>query len=65
MTQPTHRLSNRDRQAINLAHHLREQLGHWLNRRGITTATLLISPFVDPAGQPSVLVRMNAAQADH
>jgi hypothetical protein len=57
------RLDDRDRQAIELARELREQLAWSLNRRGVITAVLAVSPFVDAAGQPSVLVRMNACAA--
>lgn len=55
-------LNDRDREALRLAHVLREHMQAWLSRHGIF-GTLVISPLVDPAGQPSVLVRMNAPVA--
>ncbi|WP_222720728.1 hypothetical protein [Actinomadura sp. HBU206391] len=57
------RLTVQDRQAIDLAHRLRQRIGRRLARRGIITATVGISPYVDPAGQPSVVICMNAGAA--
>jgi hypothetical protein len=48
-----------DRQALRLASELRKRMQEWLGQRGIP-ATLRVSPFVDPAGQASVLIRMNS-----
>lgn len=63
MTPHSGHLSDRDSQAIALAHGLRQQLGHWLARRGASTGFLLVSPFVDRSGQPSVLIRMDITAA--
>jgi hypothetical protein len=63
MTSGAGPLSDRDRHAIELAQDLRDHIGRWLTRRGIITGILVVSPFVDPAGQPSVLIRMNASAA--
>jgi hypothetical protein len=52
-------LSDRDRQALRLASELRRRMQDWLGRRGIPTS-LVVSLFVDPAGQASVLIRMNS-----
>ena len=52
-------LTDRDREALRLARDLRDHIQAWLSRHGII-GTLVISPLVDPAGQPSVLVRMNS-----
>ncbi|GAA2084792.1 hypothetical protein [Actinomadura alba] len=49
MKLPTDRLSVRDHQANDLADRHRHQLGNWLTRRGIITAIVGISPYVDPA----------------
>jgi hypothetical protein len=51
---------DRDRQAIDLVRALRYEIGRRIARRGIITATLVASPFVDPADRPSALVRMDA-----
>jgi hypothetical protein len=55
-------LSERDREALRLAGALREQMQDWMSRRGVT-ATLIITPFVAPSGQPSVLIRMDVRLA--
>jgi hypothetical protein len=55
-------LSDRDREALRLAHALREQMALWLSRRGVS-AIPVITPYVDRSGQPYVLVRMNAELA--
>ena len=56
------RLSDEQRLAVDLAGDLHRHLGRWLARRGVMAA-VGVSPYVDPAGRPSVLVRMNAAAA--
>jgi hypothetical protein len=60
---PSDPFSERERLAVILAHDVRDQLSCWLTRRGVLPAGLLVSPFVDPSGQPSVLVRLNAPAA--
>ncbi|WP_026416287.1 hypothetical protein [Actinomadura oligospora] len=52
----TAHLSDSDRQALRLAHDLREQLARNLPDH---IASPSISPYVDPAGRPSVLVRLD------
>jgi hypothetical protein len=47
------------REAVNLARDLREEIRNWLACRGVD-APVVLSPFIDSAGQPNVLVRMNA-----
>lgn len=51
-------LNDREREALRLAAALRERMTEWMIRRGIPGG-VRISPFVDAAGLPSVLVRMN------
>ncbi|REF00046.1 hypothetical protein [Thermomonospora umbrina] len=55
-------LTDSDREALWLAQELREELRQALGRRGVTSAPG-VSPFVDSAGCPSVLVRMDADAA--
>ncbi|WP_157995995.1 hypothetical protein [Thermomonospora amylolytica] len=55
-------LSDSDREALWIAHELREELRQALERRGVTSAPG-VSPFVDSAGRPSVIVRMDADAA--
>ncbi|KAB2346804.1 hypothetical protein [Actinomadura rudentiformis] len=57
----TAHLSDSDRQALRLAHDLREEMRLALPPHG--TAVPAVSPFVDPAGRPSVLMRMDADTA--
>ncbi|MBC6459098.1 hypothetical protein [Actinomadura sp. HBU206391] len=57
------RLSAEQRLAIDLARDLRHHLGRWLTVRSVVTATLGVSPYIDPAGRASVLVRMDAGAA--
>ncbi|GAA1549116.1 hypothetical protein GCM10009678_34810 [Actinomadura kijaniata] len=55
----TAHLSDSDRQALRLAHDLREELRQALPGQAAPS----ISPFVDPSGRPSVLMRMDADTA--
>ncbi|MFI0453839.1 hypothetical protein [Actinomadura sp. 6N118] len=57
----TAHLSDSDRQALRLAHDLREEMRLALPPHG--AAIPAVSPFVDPAGRPSVLMRMDADTA--
>ncbi|GAA2640064.1 hypothetical protein SMC26_43995 [Actinomadura fulvescens] len=57
----TAHLSDSDRQALRLAHDLREEMRLALPPHG--AAAPAVSPFVDPAGRPSVLMRMDADTA--
>lgn len=52
-------LSDRDREALHLADELRTRLWEWMSRRGVD-GMLFVTPYVDPSGQPSVLVRINS-----
>ncbi|MBC6464639.1 hypothetical protein [Actinomadura alba] len=63
VTPPTYRLSVQEHQALALAQRLRHQIGNWIARRGIITADVGVSPYVDLADQPSVVIRMNASAA--
>ncbi|WP_157431355.1 hypothetical protein [Actinomadura hibisca] len=56
----TAHLSDSDRQALRLAHDLREEMRLALPQ---PAAAPSVSPFVDPAGRPSVLMRMDAETA--
>ncbi|MBW8486133.1 hypothetical protein [Actinomadura parmotrematis] len=56
----TAHLSDSDRQALRLAHDLREELRRALPQQAAAPS---VSPFVDPAGRPSVLMRMDAETA--
>ncbi|WP_033424633.1 hypothetical protein [Actinomadura flavalba] len=56
----TAHLSDSDRQALRLAHDLREELRRALPQ---VAAAPSVSPFVDPGGRPSVLMRMDAETA--
>lgn len=52
-------LSDNDRRALRLAGDLQKAVGQWLSYRGVDQPCT-VSPFVDPTGQPAVVVRMNA-----
>ncbi|RAY16076.1 hypothetical protein DPM19_03845 [Actinomadura craniellae] len=58
----TGHLNASDREALRLAHELREELRQTL-RPGATSDTPAVSPYVDAAGRPSALVRMDADSA--
>lgn len=58
----TAHLSGSDREALRLAHQLREELRQALLGWGVSSPTA-VSPFVDSAGSPSVIVRMDAESA--
>lgn len=55
-------LSDQDRQALRLADELHKAVAQWLSQRGMGQ-TCAVSPFVSPAGQPSVILTMNAQVA--
>lgn len=55
-------LRDSDREALWLAHELREELRQALEQKGVTGPPG-VSPFVDSAGRPSVIVRMDADTA--
>lgn len=52
-------LSEKDRQALRLAGDLQKAIDQWLGRRGVEQSCA-VSPFVDPTGEPAVIIRMNA-----
>jgi hypothetical protein len=52
-------LSDQDRQALQLADDLQKAMAQWLSSRGVDQSCT-ISPFVNPAGQPAVIITMNA-----
>jgi hypothetical protein len=55
-------LRDSDREALWLAHELREELRQALEQKGVGM-TPGVSPFVDSSGRPSVIVRMDADAA--
>jgi hypothetical protein len=55
-------LSDTDRQALRLADDLQKAVEQWLSHRG-AGHSVTVSPFVDPAGQPAVVIKMNARVA--
>ena len=52
-------LSPAEREAVSLARDLREEIREWLSRRRVD-APVVLSPFIDPSGQPNVMIRLNA-----
>jgi hypothetical protein len=52
-------LTDSDRQALRLADDLQKAVQRWLSYRGVDQPCT-VSPFVDAAGQPAVLIKMNA-----
>ncbi|GAA2084051.1 hypothetical protein GCM10009780_22980 [Actinomadura alba] len=54
-----HHLSDRDREALHLAHDLRIRMAEWMSDRGLA-GTPVVSPYIDPSGLPSVLVQLNS-----
>jgi hypothetical protein len=55
-------LSDQDRQALQLADELQKAMTQWLSQRGVDQ-TCAVSPFVNPAGHPAVILTMNAQVA--
>jgi hypothetical protein len=51
-------LTDSDQQALRLAGDLQKAMQQWLNHRGLDDSCA-ISPYVDPTGQPAVLIKMN------
>jgi hypothetical protein len=56
-------LTEKDRQALRLAADLQKAIDQWLGRRGVQPSCT-VSPFVDTAGEPAVIIKMNAQVAD-
>jgi hypothetical protein len=56
-------LSDKDRQALQLAGDLQKALDEWAGRRGVGQSCT-VSPFVDPTGEPAVIIKMTAPVAD-
>ena len=48
-------LSDNDRRALRLAGDLQKAVGQWLSYRGVDQPCT-VSPFVDPTGQPAVVI---------
>ena len=55
-------LTDKDRQALRLADDLQKAIDQWLGRRGVEQSCA-VSPFVDPTGEPAVIIKMNARAA--
>jgi hypothetical protein len=55
-------LTDTDRQALRLADELQRAVQQWLSRHG-ADPSCTVSPFVDAAGQPAVLMKLNAQAA--
>ena len=55
-------LSDKDKQAIRLADDLQRAIDQWLGRRGVGSSCA-VSPYVDPTGEPAVIIKMNAQVA--
>jgi hypothetical protein len=55
-------LTDTDRQALRLADELQRAVQQWLSHQGVDPSCT-VSPFVDSAGQPAVLMKMNAQAA--
>jgi hypothetical protein len=53
-------LNDKGQQALQLADHL--QKAQWLSHCGLEQS-FTVSPFIDPTGQPAVIVKMNAHMA--
>ena len=52
-------LSDQDQRALRLAGQLQKAIEQWLSDRGVDQPCT-VSPFVDPTGQPAVLLKLNA-----
>ena len=52
-------LNDRGRRALRLADHLQKAMEQWLSYRGVSQSCT-VSPFVDPTGQPTVILTINA-----
>jgi hypothetical protein len=52
-------LNDKDRRALQLGDHLQKAIQQWLSYRG-AGQSFTVSPFIDPAGHPAVIVTMNA-----
>ena len=55
-------LTDTDRQALRLADELQRAVQQWLSHQGVDPSCT-VSPFVDGAGQPAVLMKLNAQAA--
>jgi hypothetical protein len=55
-------LSDQDRRALRLADDLQKAVEQWLAHRGVDQSCT-VSPFVDPTGQPAVVIKLNAQVA--
>ncbi len=55
-------LDDTDRRALQLADRLQKAMQRWLSYRG-EDQSCTVSPFIDPTGQPAVIIKMNAQVA--
>jgi hypothetical protein len=55
-------LTDTDRQALRLADELQRAIQQWLSHQGVDPSCT-VSPFVDGAGQPAVLMKLTAQAA--
>ena len=55
-------LDDTDRRALQLAGRLQKAMQRWLSYRG-EDQSCTVSPFIDPTGQPAVIIKMNAQVA--
>jgi hypothetical protein len=55
-------LTDTDRQALRLADDLQRAVQQWLSRRGVDQSCT-VSPYVDGAGQPAVVMKLSAQAA--
>jgi hypothetical protein len=52
-------MSDPNREAVSLAQDLQQRMLRWMAHRS-ASAAVIVTPFVDPAGRPNVLIRLNA-----
>lgn len=52
-------INDNERAAVQLAHEVRGRIGRWLSQRQVNSS-VIVTPFVDSAGRPNLLIRANA-----
>ncbi len=52
-------LNHNERQAVQIGLDIRQRLNRWLADRGVK-GSVIVTPFIDPVGRPTVLIRINA-----
>lgn len=55
-------LTDSGREALRLAYDLQKAMAQWLSSRGVDQPCT-VSPFLDPAGHPAVIMKMDAQVA--